>query len=154
MRLKGKSNRDGFTLIELVVVIVILGILSAIAVPKFVSLRGDARAAVIYAVESSMYASANLVYAKALAQEKEYDNPGTLVINGSNVTIVFGFPDEDQITSLIDFNPVADFTITAATGVVQHSGAAVGGNCQVDYDPPAAAGGLPTITPSSPMQCD
>jgi|APSaa5957512622_1039677.scaffolds.fasta_scaffold145423_2 prepilin-type N-terminal cleavage/methylation domain-containing protein len=43
MKLKRKKNEQGFTLIELIMVIVIIGIISAVAIPKFVGLSGNAR---------------------------------------------------------------------------------------------------------------
>ena len=48
------SGQKGFTLIELVVVIVILGILAATAAPKFIDLTGDAKASVMRGVEASI----------------------------------------------------------------------------------------------------
>ena len=46
---KRLRNRKGFTLIELVMVIVILGILTAVAVPKFIDLRTEAQTAALHA---------------------------------------------------------------------------------------------------------
>ncbi|ARV20380.1 Fimbrial protein [Curvibacter sp. AEP1-3] len=47
-------RQSGFTLIELVMVIVILGILSAVAIPKFVDLSGDAQAAATQALAGAI----------------------------------------------------------------------------------------------------
>ena len=56
----------GFTLIELVVVIVILGILAASAAPKLMNMQGDARAATLIAIKGAVRSANNMVYSKSL----------------------------------------------------------------------------------------
>lgn len=58
-----KNNQSGFTLIELVVVIVILGILAATALPKFVNLSDEASQAAVDGVAGAISSAANINYA-------------------------------------------------------------------------------------------
>lgn len=58
------SKHQGFTIIELVVVIVILGILAAVAFPKFQDLSGDARQAVVNGAAAALKSAAVITFAK------------------------------------------------------------------------------------------
>ncbi|MDP1656887.1 MAG: type II secretion system protein [Rubrivivax sp.] len=57
------KQQSGFTLIELVMVIVILGILAAVAIPRFVDLRGDAQVASVQGVAGALSSAAAINYA-------------------------------------------------------------------------------------------
>ena len=59
------KRQQGFTLIELVVVIVILGILAVTAAPKFMNLQGDARNASLQGLKGAIQGAAGIVYGKA-----------------------------------------------------------------------------------------
>ena len=62
-----KSAQHGFTLIELVMVIVILGLLAAVAIPKFVDLSGEARTAAMSGVTGALSSAAAVNYASRKA---------------------------------------------------------------------------------------
>ena len=57
-------NKRGFTLIELVIVIVILGILSAVAIPKYVDMQTEAREAAIKGSLGNIRSALSIQYAK------------------------------------------------------------------------------------------
>lgn len=65
-------KQQGFTIIELVVVIVILGILAAVAFPKFQDLSGDAKTAVVKGASAALQSAAVITYAKNQGVKSTY----------------------------------------------------------------------------------
>ncbi|ACJ29153.1 Type II secretory pathway, pseudopilin [Shewanella piezotolerans WP3] len=64
--MENPKTSAGFTLIELVVVIIILGILAVIAAPKFINLSTDARISTLKSIQGSMHSIASLVHVKGV----------------------------------------------------------------------------------------
>ncbi|WP_318489996.1 type II secretion system protein [Photobacterium leiognathi] len=83
------KRQGGFTLIELVVVIVILGILAVTAAPKFMNLQNDARKASLEGLKGSIQGAAGIVYGKAAIEGVESVSSGKSV-NG--IPLAFGYP--------------------------------------------------------------
>ncbi|MCF7364321.1 MSHA biogenesis protein MshA [Vibrio diazotrophicus] len=88
------KRQGGFTLIELVVVIVILGILAVTAAPRFLNLQGDARKSALQGLRGAMNGAAGIVYGKAAIAGIETKAAGTDV-KVDNVTTAFGYPTAD-----------------------------------------------------------
>lgn len=76
------KRQQGFTLIELVMVIVILAILAAIAMPKFVNLKGDAQTAALAGVAASLNSAVAMNY--AIRGLNPNSGVSTIAANGVN----------------------------------------------------------------------
>lgn len=144
------SRQRGFTLIELVVVITILGILAAFAVPKFITLDATARAATINGLAGSVKSAASLARGMSMASQ----STTSVVMEGSTVTLANNYPDATLtgIAAAVNSNNGAtgDFTFTAgsssAAATWTKNGAPTITTCEVTYLPAASAGATPTIT--------
>jgi MSHA pilin protein MshA len=71
-------KQSGFTMIELVMVIVILGILAAVALPRFMDMRGDAEESVVTSLVGSLRAARGLAYSKLVLCGGLYGNNSPL----------------------------------------------------------------------------
>ncbi|WP_418113871.1 type II secretion system protein [Vibrio scophthalmi] len=83
------KRQGGFTLIELVVVIVILGILAVTAAPRFLNLQGDARQASLQGLKGAIDGAAGIVYGKAAIEGKETSDAN---VDVDDIQTIFGYP--------------------------------------------------------------
>ncbi|MDE2401075.1 MAG: prepilin-type N-terminal cleavage/methylation domain-containing protein [Burkholderiales bacterium] len=162
-----RHTQAGFTMIELIVVIVILGILSAVALPRFTNLQGDARAAKLNAARGSVAAAMGMVHGSALARQGApakacvagggNDNiaaatgTGTVCTETGPINVSFLYPAGTAagIGSAAGVtNNVDNYLVTVAGGVVTFRvvGAVTPATCQFTYTQPAALGAAPVLS--------
>ncbi|MEZ9197372.1 type II secretion system protein [Shewanella sp. 10N.286.54.B9] len=113
------QKQNGFTLIELVVVIIILGILAVTAAPKFINLQGDARASALQGMKAALQSGNSLYYSKAAIggfEKKVSTDTDAPLPKVGDVTLNYGYiqATKDEIVKALDitesdwvFTPVA-----------------------------------------------
>jgi len=135
------EKQKGFTLIELVVVIALLGILAAFAIPRFASLEREARSAVTQGLSGSVRSAAAMAHGLYLAT-----NVTPVVMEGNNIAIVNGYPTAATIIdTLADASGFDAPVLTAGppgTATIAKTGTTA--NCLVVYTE-AGAGTPPTV---------
>jgi MSHA pilin protein MshA len=137
-----RKNQQGFTLIELVVVITILGILAAFAIPRFAALDSAARISATSAMVGTLRSAAALAHAQYLVAGNA---PATVTMEGQVITLTNGYPDVPGIQLAIQDPSGFAPTVVGTTLTYTKSGAATPATCIATYTASAAANTAPVI---------
>jgi len=131
------SNRKGFTLIELIIVLVILGILAAIAIPKFVGFSKEAKISSLNSIAGSIRSAMEIVHSKWMVSGA---NSNTVTMDDGTVVRVYnrandkrsGYPEASNngILKAINYSTSGGLQVITRRNIVifQYSR-----NCEVEY---------------------
>ena len=145
LNFKSKNAQAGFTLIELIIVIVILGVLAATALPKFANLGADARLAKMQAAGGAIKSSAAAFHGQWLAAGSPAS--ATILQEGASIAYAFGYPTIAGIVvaagSLADYTQATSGTTLTLTPDANHAA------CALTYTESAATDTAPVVNTSA-----
>ena len=134
-----KERQRGFTLIELVVVIALLSILAAFAIPRYAGLEREARSATILGISGSIRSGAALVHGLWLSQ-----GVSPVVMEGNIINLTEGYPDATDVSATLA--DLTGFTVVVNGAGNQAVFSKTGRtNCEVVYND-ALANSAPLIS--------
>jgi MSHA pilin protein MshA len=155
------KRQVGFTLIELVMVIVILGILSAFALPRFADLGTEARAASLNGALGAVKSASSIAHADCLVTNctSRATDPNQVTLEGTVIAMAFGYPTASNTAGIaLASQIIPDFILatTAATPpvtTVSATGATTPADCSFTYTQAVGAGSPAVISAATTTGC-
>jgi MSHA pilin protein MshA len=161
-----RKEASGFTLIELIIVIVILGILAVTAAPRFIDLNSDANESALKGLGGAVLGGANLVFSKAIIQNVQAEASAMVDLDSDgtdDISTVFGYPSGNRTTGLANAVELGDdwaygdtfgggtlfvtrSSLVGFSGITNNNIPITGTNCYLTYKPSTAVGLTPTVT--------
>jgi MSHA pilin protein MshA len=144
-----KNRQQGFTMIELIMVIVILGVLAAVALPKFYDMQADARMAKMNAALGAIKSASAIAHSAYLMAG---NSPATVTMEGASVPLVNGYPDVNATASssgiAIAAGGLGDYTLAATATTLTVTPDSSHASCAITYSE-ASSGATPSIVSSA-----